>query len=206
MKNRFLNGLLFSILMAFSTGMLVGCEGVTIDENGNVIEVVEQGNETSEVEPDGKDETGTNIEPEIVDTLATIDNNSVDYTLNYLDFMKAVTKGILVNAETITQMSKNIGENPQIINDSEFRTTVSELVDIMNKTHLSVVDITPPDMLSTYHSLMLGSLEEYSKGAKLFEDGILNGKSELVDESLKSFVVAIKLYNEATNELTRISE
>lgn len=205
MKNRFLNGLLFSILMAFSTGMLVGCEGVTIDENGNVIEVVEQGNEGMEVAPENEDETDT----EIIDTVgevSTIDNNSVDYTLNYLDFMKAVTKGILVNAETITQMSKRIGENPQIINDSEFRTTVSELVDIMNKTHLSAVDIIPPDMFSTYHSLMLGSLEEYSKGAKLFEDGILNGKSELVDESLENFVIAIKLYNEATNELTRVSE
>lgn len=202
MKNRFLNGLLFSILMAFSAGMLVGCEGVTIDENGNVIEVVEQGNEGSEVTPDSEDEP----EPEIVDTLATIDYNGVDYTLKYLDFMKAVTSAILVNAETITQMSKSIGENPQIINDGEFRTTVSELVDVMNKTHLSAVDITPPDMFSTYHSLMLGSLEEYSKGAKLFEDGILNGKSELVDKSLENFVIAIKLYNEATNELTRVSE
>ncbi|KOY83073.1 hypothetical protein I6G82_11080 [Lysinibacillus macroides] len=184
---------------------LTGCEGATIDEDSNIIEVDEKENDSTVV-PEGEREGKANTETIDTITQTAIDNNSVDYTLSYIDFMKEVTESILVNAETITQMSKSISANPQIINDSEFRTTVSELVDVMDKTHLSVVDITPPDMLSTYHSLMLGSLEEYSKGAKLFGDGILNGKSELVGESLENFVIAIKLYNEASNELVRVSE
>jgi len=186
-------------------GALTGCEGTTIDEDRNVIEVAKQENDSTVV-PESEREDKTNTET--IDTLTqtTIDYNSVDYTLNYIDFMKEVTEAILVNEETITNMSKSINENPQIINDSKFRTTVSELVDVMNKIHLIVVDTTPPDVFKTYHSLMLGSLEEYSNGAKLFEDGILNGKSELVGESLENFVIAIKLYNEASNELARVSK
>ena len=186
-------------------GALTGCEGTTIDEENNVIEVAEQENDSTVV-PESEREDKMNTET--IDTLTqtTIDYNSVDYTLNYIDFMKEVTEAILVNEETITNMSKSINENPQIINDSKFRTTVSELVDVMNKIHLIVVDTTPPDAFKTYHSLMLGSVEEYSNGAKLFEEGILNGKSELVGESLENFVIAIKLYNEASNELARVSK
>ncbi|WP_223553211.1 hypothetical protein [Lysinibacillus sphaericus] len=192
-------------------GALTGCEGTTIDEENNAIEVAEQEKDSSKknnstVVPESEREDKMNTETIDILTQTTIDNNSVDYTLNYIDFMKEVTEAILVNEETITNMSKSINENPQIINDSKFRTTVSELVDVMNKIHLIVVDTTPPDAFKTYHSLMLGSLEEYSNGAKLFEDGILNGKSELVGESLENFVIAIKLYNEASNELARVSK
>lgn len=184
---------------------LTGCEGATIDEDSNIIEVAEKENDSTVV-PEGEREDKANTETIDTITQTAIDYNSVDYTLSYIDFMKEVTESILVNEETITNMSKSINENPQIINDNKFRTTVSELVDVMNKVHLIVVETTPPDAFKTYHSLMLGSLEEYSKGAKLFEDGILNGKSELVGESLENFAIAIKLYNEASNEIVRVSE
>lgn len=186
-------------------GTLTGCEGATIDEDSNIIEVAEKENDSTVV-PEGEREDKANTETIDTITQTAIDYNSVDYTLSYIDFMKEVTESILVNEETITNMSKSINENPQIINDSKFRTTVSELVDVMNKVHLIVVETTPPDAFKTYHSLMLGSLEEYSKGAKLFEDGILKGKSEPVGESLENFVIAIKLYNEASNEIVRVSE
>ncbi len=185
---------------------LTGCEGgATIDEDSNIIEVAEKENDSTVV-PEGEREDKANTETIDTITQTAIDYNSVDYILSYIDFMKEVTESILVNEETITNMSKSINENPQIINDSKFRTTVSELVDVMNKVHLIVVETIPPNAFKTYHSLMLGSLEEYSKGAKLFEDGILNGKSELVNESLENFVIAIKLYNEASDELVRVSE
>ena len=53
---------------------------------------------------------------------------------------------------------------------------------------------------------MLGSIEEYRNGSKLFEQGIIEGKTELIDESLAHLEVAVELYKQANVELTKIKQ
>lgn len=189
MRIKLLKSLLYGLLTAFTMGLMVGCEGTT----GEAINVLEQ--ENLELESERKED---NVDVE--------DVNGIDYMIGYTEQMKVVEESIVVNSEIITEMSRMINDNPQIIKDEDFLNRLNRLIDAMDKNYFSVRDISPPDLFVDYHTLILGSLEEYSNGVKLFESGISNGDSKVIDESLEHFINAIKLNNEATNELIKITE
>lgn len=187
---------LYGFLAVFPLGLLVGCEESIMDDDGAVVDVLEQEN----IEPNKEDNTAVNM----VDKVENV--NDEEYILKYIDHMKVVEESIFVNSEVVTEMSRMINDNPQILYEQEFIDKTNRLTDAMESNYLSTKKIIPPIAFENYHMLILGSLEEYSNGAKLFGDGIWEKKPDYIDESLEHFITAINLSNEATKELIRLTE
>jgi len=198
---KILSVLMFVFLLTVTVSILEGCSDSNNEKDSK--SVVDK--ETESIEESNNSNTD-DIEVETSSNNLNVDVNSEDYINKYAKYMSDVSDNISLGTEIMGRLSTSANTDPSSVKDGEFLSTTKELVVAMETNYNNLQSLTPPDMFNDYHAVMLGSIEEYRNSSKLFEQGIIEGKTELIDESLAHLEVAVELYKQANVELTKIKQ
>lgn len=194
MKN--IKGSLKYMLLTFGMLFMVGCTEMPVDGDFITIDEVEN-----------TENNGSDVAKEVTEDINTKEDNVVnsdEYIELYLTVAESANKVIDSLSENFTTFNNSLVNNVNIANDATFRANVEEMQYYFALTYNQMLETTPPDKFSKHYKLITESLNNYSKSADAFVDSLDTLDAEKMTESANYIVDAIKLQNEAKDEMDSI--